>query len=336
MPQVEVCGLKNKQTALAIKMDVWQFIYTKLVASINVILLYVLESKGSSPGRQGFNMAIAADGNFCGTIGGGIMEHKFVEMALAKLTESNNSNAVYKQIHDKSAAKNQSGMICSGEQTIFLYHVREEDARYINTLINSLQENKNGSLQLSPAGIMFSESIPRQNFHFEQKANNFLFIEKTGYKNKLHIIGGGHCALALSKIMREMDFYIYVYDEREGLNTMQQNDFAHEKIILNSYAELESLIESGENVYVVIMTFGYRTDDAALRALLNKQFKYIGLLGSKNKIKKMIIDYRKENMDESLLQKVHAPIGVQVKSQSSREIAVSIAAEIISVKNKDQ
>lgn len=318
-------------------MNSWQFIHQKLSASIDVILLYVLESKGSSPGRQGFNMAVAADGTFFGTIGGGIMEHKFVEMARAKLNESNDSSTIYKQVHDKSAAKNQSGMICSGEQTIFLYQVQQIDISQIALLVDSLAENKNATLQLSSAGISFSENIPSQNFYFEQKTDeDFMFVEKTGYKNIIHIIGGGHCALALSRLMREMDFYIHVYDEREALNTMEDNLFAHEKKIVSSYDELHSFIESGENVYVVIMTFGYRSDDIALRALLNKQFKYIGLLGSRHKIEKMIVDYRKENIDERLLEQVHAPIGLQIKSQSTAEIAVSIAAEIISVKNKDQ
>lgn len=318
-------------------MNTWQFIYQKLSASIDVILLYVLESKGSSPGRRGFKMAVAADGNFFGTIGGGIMEHKFVEMARAKLKEADDSAGLYKQIHDKAAAKNQSGMICSGEQTIFLYQLQQKDVDHIATLIISLRENNNATLQLSPEGILFSENIPQQNFYFEQMSEEqFLFVEKTGYKNILHIIGGGHCALALSRLMSSMDFYIHVYDERSALNTMEENSFAHEKKIVNSYAELGSLIESGENVYVVIMTFGYRTDDIALRSLLNKQFKYIGVLGSKKKMEKMFTEYSEDNIDKEMLKSVHSPIGIQVKSQTTAEIAVSIAAEIIAIKNKDQ
>ncbi len=318
-------------------MNTWQFIQAKLSASIEVILLYVLESKGSSPGRQGFKMAVAADGDFSGTIGGGIMEHKFVEMAKAKLLDHAEEAAIYKQVHDKAAAKNQSGMICSGEQTIFLYRLQRSDIDPINFLIDSLGQNRNGSLTLTQDSLSFSETVPPQDFYFEQaNETQFLLIEKTGHKNQLHIIGGGHCALAFSKLMSGMDFYIRVYDEREGLNTMQANSYAHEKRILKSYNELSSMIDEGMNVYVVIMTFGYRTDDIALRALINKKFKYIGLLGSKKKIEKMKQDYRKENIDESMLSAVHAPIGIQIKSQTAEEIAISIAAEIIAVKNKDQ
>ena len=316
-------------------MSSWQFIHDKLSASTDVILLYVLESKGSSPGRQGFSMAVSADNEFYGTIGGGIMEHKFVEMAKARLQETAVATSIYKQVHDKASAKNQSGMICSGEQTIFLYRVQQKDIEHIKALINSLQQNRNGSLQLTHEGISFSEKIPAVDFYFEQNdETHFLLIAKTGYRNQLHIIGGGHCALALSKLMSEMDFYITLYDERAGLNTMEQNNFAHKKKVIDSYAALGSMVEAGKNVYVVIMTFGYRTDDIALKALLDKQFKYIGVLGSKMKMEKMFTGYRQENINEEILENIHSPIGIQIKSQTAEEIAVSIAAEIISVKNQ--
>ena len=315
-------------------MKTWQFLHDKLAASIDVILLYVLESKGSSPGRQGFKMAVAADNDFSGTIGGGIMEHKFVEMARAKLQQEIVLSIIYKQVHDKTVTKNQSGMICSGEQTVFFYKVQQKDIEQIEGLIHSLEAHKNGTLQLSPAGISFSPDIPGNDLYFEQyDADDFLLIEKTGFKNRLHIIGGGHCALALSKLMNGMDFYITLYEERDGLNTLEQNMYAHEKKIVASYNDLNELIEEGENVYVVIMTFGYRTDDIALKAIWNKHFKYIGVLGSRSKMEKMFSAYKRENMNEELLKNIHSPIGMQIKSQTAEEIAVSIAAEIISVKN---
>ncbi|HUS02868.1 MAG TPA: XdhC family protein, partial [Chitinophagaceae bacterium] len=152
--------------------------------------------------------------------------------------------------------------------------------------------------------------------------------------NHLYIVGGGHCALAFSKLMSMMDFYIHLFEEREGLNTMAANNYAHEKNIVNDYSELKTHIPAGENNYVVVMTFGYRTDDIAVRALLNKNFKYFGLLGSKKKIEKMFEDYKNEGTDEKALRKIHSPIGIQIKSQTPEEIAISIAAEIIKVKNE--
>jgi xanthine dehydrogenase accessory factor len=316
------------------KISVWKLISKSIEKNSPVMLLYVLESKGSSPGRQGFFMAVNAKEEMEGSIGGGIMEHKFVEMAKEKLKAGNQESGVRKQFHDKTVSKNQSGMICSGEQTILLYPVRKKDAASIKKIISSLEQNKNQTLELSPEGIKFSKEILENDFQFEMRSeDDWLYKEGTGYKNQLFIVGGGHCALAFSKLMSSMDFYIRVYDERKNLKTMKENNFAHEKHIINDYTELKELIPSGHNHYVVIMTFGYRTDDVAVKSLLNKQFRYLGLLGSQTKIEKMFDDYRNEGVSEEFLQMIHTPVGIPIKSQTPEEIAVSIAAEIIKIKN---
>src|SRR5688572_19959821 len=320
------------------QLTVWNLIAGSLQQNIPVMLLYVLESSGSSPGRQGFFMAVNANGEMEGSIGGGIMEHKFVEMAKERLRAMSRELRanLRKQIHDKSVAKEQSGMICSGEQTILLYPVQKMDMVYVQNIISSLEKNKNGLLRLSSSGIKFSEKIPGKDFHFSMRTEeDWEYEEKTGYKNKLFIIGGGHCALAFSRLMHQMDFYIYVYDDRRNLKTMLQNEFAHEKKVLEDYTELSGLIPPGDNHYVVIMTFSYRTDDIALKSLVKKEFKYIGLLGSKKKIEKMFNDYRDEGVDQKWLQTVNTTIGITIKSQTPEEIAISIAAEIIRIKNQN-
>lgn len=317
------------------QLAVWEFISQKQQAGWPVVLLLVLESKGSSPGRQGFRMAVSADDDFCGTIGGGIMEHKFVETARDMLRKDKAEAALQRQVHDKSSSE-QSGMICSGEQTLWIYPVRQDDLAHIDRLILSLKKDRNGSLTIIPSGIFFSEELPAADFFYKPTGQDFIYIEKTGYRNVLHVIGGGHCSLALSKLMREMDFYIHVYDDRKDLLTMQQNIYAHRKWELDDYSLLSNHIEGGAQEYAVIMTFGYRTDDQAFRALHHKPFRYLGMLGSKKKIEKMFTDYRLESMDTSLLGSIYAPVGLQIKSETAAEIAVSIAAEIISVKNKNQ
>lgn len=317
------------------QLDTWKFLKQGLESKLAVVLLYVLESNGSSPGRQGFFMGVDSNGNMEGSIGGGIMEHKFVELAIqqARLMGSGFKSRLEKQVHDKEEGANQSGMICSGEQTIFMYAVKYTELKVIDAIITSLELFKNGTLKLSDGGIEFENKIPPQNYLFDQDDKSWYYLEKTGYKNSLFIIGGGHCSLALSKLMRGMDYYITVFEEREGLNTLQRNEFAHEVIYVDDYAALTNLIPSGPAQFVVIMTFGYRTDDVAIRALLGKRFNYMGVLGSKNKIGKMFAEYKDEGIQADILDKIHAPIGVHINSQTPEEIAVSIAAEIIKVKN---
>lgn len=313
--------------------SIWKLTINSLEQQIPVTLLYVLESIGSSPGRQGFFMAVRADGTMEGSIGGGIMEHRFVEIAKKRLAQTQKPK-VRKQIHAKTSGEHSSGMICSGEQTILLYSVKQEDSVVIQKIVSALEKNHQGSLIFSPAGIQFDAALPLQNYQFAMNSeDDWIYKEKIGYKNLLTIIGGGHCSLAFSKLMRQMDFYIKVYDDRKELKTMLENHAAHEKQVISDYAELKNLIASGQNHYVVIMTFGYRSDDIALRVLLDKKFRYLGLLGSKEKINKMFVDYRKEKIDEQLLQRVFTPIGLSIGSQTPDEIAISIAAEIIREKN---
>ncbi len=313
----------------------WQLIHQSLQQNIAVMLMYVLESRGSSPGRQGFMMVVNANAAMSGSLGGGIMEHKFVELAKTKLSATATEISVHQQVHDKTAARNQSGMICSGEQTIFLYSVKKEEAPVVQLIITALEQQQKASLELSPAGIRFTTGAPTHNYTLQLTGTaGFIFTEKIGYKNELYIIGGGHCALALSQLMSGMDFYIRLFDNREGLNTMDANCFVHEKRTVADYAELSSLVSPAGNSFAVIMTVGYRTDEAALKALQGKPFTYLGLLGSKNKIAKMLEQLTAGGMDEGWLRNIYAPVGIPIKSQTPEEIAVSIAAEIISVKNK--
>lgn len=319
---------------------VWKLVQSSLNRRIPVMLLYVLESSGSSPGRQGFFMAVNAGSEMEGSIGGGIMEHKFVELAkerLSTITHRSPHASLRKQVHDKSVEKNQSGMICSGEQTILLYPVRATDAKAIDQIVSLLEQYRNGTLTLSPGAIAIDESSPEKDFEFAlQSEDDWYYREKLGYKNHLFIIGGGHCALALSALMNPMDFYIRVYDDRTGLKTMQENEWAHEKHVIDNYSGISQLIPAGENYYIVIMTFGYRTDDMAVRALAGRHFKFIGLLGSQTKIKKMFDQYKQEGISDSWLRQIHSPVGVQINSHTPEEIAVSIAADIIRVKNKEK
>lgn len=314
-------------------MHTWKFILHRLQQEVPVMLLYVLQSKGSSPGRQGFLMAVDAWGNIQGSIGGGIMEYKFVEMAKHKLAGEEAESTIRKQVHNKSAGRDQSGMICSGEQTVFVYSLPKRSIHAVHQLVHCMEEELNGLLQFSPAGLSFSGYEGEDDFFFEYRSDeDWLYREKMGYKNRLHIIGAGHCALALSKLMRGMDFYICLYDDRPALNTYVNNGYAHHKTLLGHYSELKFLVPPG-NEYVVVMTIGYRTDDLVLRTLMDKRFLYLGVLGSKKKLEKLFEEYREEGISEELLSRIHAPVGLAINSQTPEEIAVSIAAQIISVKN---
>lgn len=313
----------------------WKLLRKSIEQEIPCVLLYVVKSAGSSPGRQGFSMVVNANEEMSGSLGGGMMEHKMVELAKHQLREKVESKLI-PQFHNKTATSNQSGMICSGEQFILLQPITEDDLPIIQNIIHDLERGKSGKLFISNSGINYSSEIPVAYYAFKIGGDLYEYTEKTGFKNFLHIIGGGHCALAFSKLMKELDFHVTVYEDRPELHTLQMNEYAHKISLVNTYSEIEKLIPEGNEHYVVIMTFGYRTDDIAIRAILHKQFKYIGVMGSKNKMKTLLETYRTEGIDETNIQQLHTPIGISINSQTPEEIAVSIAAEIISIKNRKE
>ncbi len=315
-------------------MSFWNFIEKKIIEKKDVAMLCVLHSEGSSPGRQGFKMAVSGDGEISGSIGGGIMEHKLVELAREMLEKNSNEFIFKKQIHSKKSPNDRSGMICSGEQSVVIFLINKKIKPELNILFSALGNNKNGTLTIKPGDMFFHEnSSLGQSFLFEFiSKNDWKFQEQIGVKNVLHIFGAGHVGLAFSRLMSTLGFYTKIYDNRPSLNTLEENDFADEKIILD-YEKIGEIIPEGENQYVAIMTFGYRTDKLILQQLLGKKFRYLGMMGSKAKVKQLLKEYEEEGVDMNLLKNVHTPIGLPINSKTPTEIAVSIAAEIIKIKN---
>jgi len=318
------------------ELEIWQFVADKLKRNEPVMLLVVAESSGSSPGRQGFKMAIAED-EICGSIGGGVMEVRLVEEAKVKSKNAKGKiNAkIIEQVH-RGKSINSSGMICSGKQTIIFFRLDSIQLTVVQKIIRALKNHRLKVLQISNSNFQILENEPNNlDFKFgRQNKNDFIYEEKLGCKNKLFIVGGGHCALALSEIISKLDFYISLFDDRPNLNTLAKNKFVHAKQVIESYERIDEFIPPGANHFVVVMTLGYKTDEIVIRRLLDKNFKYFGVLGSRAKTATLLKELKREGVSQEKLNQIHTPIGLQINSQTPEEIAVSIAAEIIAVKNK--
>ena len=334
------------------ELELLKFIETYLEQNQRVVLMIVAESSGSSPGRQGFKMAVAEDGTLFGSIGGGIMEVNLVEIAKEfiiltdeKALETFRHPFVFmkNQVHRK-VEELSSGMICSGNQWVIFFKINPSNLANIQSIKDLLAKHNQSILEVSERGLRLitPEMTDFDSFWalngqylFGGVFNDWGYLEKIGFKqNNLFIIGGGHCALALSELMSKMDFHISLFDDRPNLNTLEKNKFAHSKTIIESYKNIGEFIESGENNYVVVMTLGYKFDEIVIRQLFDKTFKYFGVLGSKSKMRTLFRNLESEGFDKDRLAKIHTPIGLPINSHTPEEIAVSIAAEIIAVKNK--
>jgi xanthine dehydrogenase accessory factor len=322
------------------ELDLWQFIADRLKRGERIMLLVVATSSGSSPGRPGYKMAVAEDGELVGSIGGGVMEVNLVDRSRAILSEpaAIATGSPVEQVHRKNVP-NSSGMICSGKQTVIFKLLRPDDADTVLDAINGV-ENRDGSYLLLTHDSFNVK--PRENSYSDdltfvrESDNDFEYRERLGAKNDLYIIGGGHCALALSEMMSKMDFHIYLFDDRPQLNTIEKNEFANEINVIETYDRIDEHIDSGDRAYVVVMTLGYVTDAIVIRQLVNKDFKYFGVLGSEAKMATLFRELNNDGVAKERLDRIHSPIGLPINSHSPEEIAVSIAAEIISIKNSKE
>ena len=312
-----------------------KFILQKLQSDIPIMLLQVVDSEGSSPGRQGFQMVIANDGQLFGSIGGGIMEHKLVEFSKKKLSQKETNVELKYQYHDKIHSTQQSGMICSGHQVIVFIPFYKKGIELFQKIGQSIEISKSDYLYFSPKGLsIISKNDLVVPIGFNQRTEeDWSYLEKINQQKVIHIFGGGHVSLALSEVMRFLGFYIKIYDDREGINTLEQNNFCDKKHI-TSYESIGSQLENSQDDYVVIMTFGYRPDKIILKQLLGKNFFYIGMMGSEAKIKTLLAELEMEGFLKESYEHVFTPIGLEIFSTTPQEIAISIAAEIIRETNR--
>lgn len=316
--------------------DVWQLAHALLDAGQTAVLLLVLESEGSSPGRQGFKMVVGPDGQLAGSVGGGIMEHKLVEKARDMLRKGESEPFIKRQIHSKSARANQSGMICSGEQRLVLIPLQVSELPVIASILQAMDASSPGTIRVDRGGLQFDAAPAERPYAFQYTSDDaWRYAEKIGYKDTVHIIGGGHVGLATSRIFAQLDFRVVVYDDRPGLNTMATNKWAHERIV-TPYEGLADYIPEGPQHFVVVMTFGYRGDDVAVRALLGRSYAYFGMMGSKAKVAQLIDGLKADGFAARDIAALRTPIGLPINSRTPAEIGISVAAEVIAVRNGAQ
>ncbi len=272
-----------------------------------------------------------------GTIGGGRSEFLLVEKAKKIVSES---AFVKPQLcildHRDDDSPNASGMICSGSQTYALIPLTKKDKLTIENITKTYKNGESAVLTLSPRGLfidpcLVSQTVP---FSFEQTDNEqWKYKEQIGVSDKLYIVGGGHCSLALSKLTTEIGFYTTVYENRSSIQAFDDNIYANEKIVVD-YDDLPSLIPDSDKTFITIMTYGHAYDQYVLEKLVHKKVRYLGMMGSMNKVRSVYDNLIKKGIAKELLLKVHAPIGIDIGSDTPEEIAISIAAQLIKLRNK--
>ncbi len=147
---------------------------------------------------------------------------------------------------------------------------------------------------------------------------------------RLCIVGAGHVAFHLARAASDAGFHIRVVDDREKFASAER--FPGADLTVAPIPEWLAQADLPSSDYIAIVTRGHQNDLDAVRALAPRDFKYLGLIGSRAKVARIYDALRNEGLPQDRLQRIHAPIGLDIGAVTPAEIAISILAELIAVR----
>jgi xanthine dehydrogenase accessory factor len=324
------------------------------------IVCQVVETRGSTPQKAGALMVVDPAGGQTGTLGGGCVEN---EVKLHAIRQLGAGGAILKSFvldHDYAWA---DGLICGGKMVVAI-----EAFRGVSPLAYFRRLD-----HLLAAGEGFTEAIvvnpermpgigPGRRFLFGPDASclaswpdgpvpeslatrvrplherpkpevrDGLALIPTLPRIRLVIVGAGHVGQAVAELAARADFDVWVIDDRSQYANPQRFPGAAQ-ITVGPIEEVLSRVEVTPQTYVLIVTRGHGHDQEALFHMAPTPASYVGLIGSRRKIKLIFENLREAGISEADLSRVTAPVGLDIGSQTVFEIAVSIVAELIGRRN---
>jgi xanthine dehydrogenase accessory factor len=320
----------------------------------------LVETRGSTPQKAGAAMLVFPDGSQTGTLGGGCVEAEVTRRALRLLDEGETEIMTFQLDSDFGW---DDGLICGGRMRLLVDPIRpSSDNAYYENLIT-----------LAAAGSGFTEAVLLDEEHAGegQPADRFLLddigqivshrgtdkvpatlcdglrplkdrsrpyvVEGISYlphleRCRLLIVGGGHVGQKVAELAADADFDVWVVDDREQYCNPERFPQA-KRLIVDAIDAALSGLEIDANTFCVIVTRGHNHDEEALYHLSETEARYVGMIGSRRKIKLIFEDLIRDGISREALARVHAPLGFDIGSQTVPEIAISITAELIAYRN---
>ena len=320
------------------KIAYWKKVLSLLNKGQNVFIAMVVDHTIHSPGTTGAKLLVKENKEMMGTIGGGIMEFTLVNRAYNILNNGNFNPEIQSLDHKKTGTDEQSGMICAGKQTN-LYYVcdPEKDGEIVDKIVQNLTEGQSAILSISPEGMsLHKQELENHDsqYSFTQSDNHWCYQEQLKNYNRIAILGGGHCSLALSRVMKNLGYDVFVFETRGNISTLGENNFVDTTNILDDFKDAASQLSLPENTQVVVMTTDVPNDVRGLLGLLDFPFPFIGVMGSVNKISEIKKRLHAENISEQQLSRIISPVGLAMVSNTPEEIAISVAAQLLQLRNE--
>jgi xanthine dehydrogenase accessory factor len=335
----------------------------------NLVLATVTRTLGSTPQKPGSSALFGNHGLITGTVGGGIVEGKANKLAIDALGSHESGHHHFNLANDISAKEE---AICGGQINVLIdanpgnsipvfKQIRESMLNRIpGTLITMVTVLNEKSVAINRYWMTGTEKPALPTFFMEkiepvvmrlisasgkaeycelelsvpgEEPSSVFFLEPIFPPAQLVIAGAGHIGKELAHLAGRLNFEVTVIDDRsEYANPINIPDA--EFIIVKDIGQAMKELRKTDSTYVVIVTRGHADDAAALKPCIGSGLAYVGMIGSRNKIAAMRNNFiekgwaRAEEWD-----RIYAPVGIDIKSQTVEEIAVSIAAQLISIRN---
>lgn len=318
-------------------MQFWSALEPYIERGESAVVYLVAHSTRHSPGTPGARMFVTASGASHGTVGGGGMEAELKRDAQRALaTRTSLPPSAEKLVHRKNGRGQPSGLICAGEQVNVRWMIDPSMACDIATLADHERDGTPARLVINAVG----HTIERAAVDARKPPISFVEGEHWRYEETVFewrratIIGGGHCGLALSRTLSQLGYHTTVVDVRPDCPTLSANHFANEIRIVDDYRMAANTVTYRSFQHVIVMTADFPSDVRALLGVADVGgFPYVGLMGSPAKIHRIFEALREEGVSEDVLAQWHAPIGLRIKSNKPEEIAISIAAQMLALRD---
>ncbi len=333
------------------------------------VLTQVIRASGSTPQKPGSSALFNRSGLVAGTVGGGVLEGKVQEIAMNPSVSD--KSGIYVFNLDNSADKGEDAL-CGGKTGILVDSELHNHADVFNALKDSFSHRIPGIIltriisrgrqgvgisrywvtekSFSEAGIRYPglvestvaemlQSSKQGDFREimipspEESISDVIFLESVIPPPRLLIAGAGHIGRALAKIGQMIGFEITVVDDRPEFANSDNIPWS-DHIIADNIGKAVADLGKGKDLYIVIVTRGHRDDADVLRACISSDAAYVGMIGSKTKVELMRREFMEKNWaTPEQWNRIYAPIGLDINSKTVEEIAISIAAQIIRIKN---
>lgn len=333
-------------------------------ASKPTVYCRLVETRGSTPQKAGAGMLVFADGSQAGTLGGGCVEAEVKRRALAVLPQG---QAEILSFHLDGDYGWDDGLICGGRMRILVQPIEAASETSYFVRYAELIESGAGCQEAivfdseqsglpAPACYLFdregrlaarclaaehhlppslAKQLPALDDRLKPVAVRGIAYLPTLPRCRLLIVGGGHIGQAVGNLAADVDFDVWVVDDRAEYVGRERFPRA-ERLICGPIGATLQQLEISPDTYAIIVTRGHGHDEEALYHLIDRGARYVGLIGSRRKIKLIFDDLEAEGVSPESLAKVYAPLGIDIGSQTVPEIAISILAELIAQRNRGE